>query len=209
MISQVLPTVPPVSTTPTPQGHRSRGDRPNRRQAIIDAALELATEKPFDEVTVADVARRAGVAHGLLFYYFADKWAITTEALSQILAGLDAAQEPSPDEISPPERIEGFVRRHLEFIVSHRASYLTLMQGAAITRPDVRELLHEARRQGVEMLAGILGHATPLSPMENLRLWSWLAMLDLCTERVLVEDDLDREAVVAWLAARLIADWSS
>ncbi|MFF2011253.1 TetR/AcrR family transcriptional regulator [Streptomyces sp. NPDC058195] len=43
------------------------------RTAIADAALELFLERGFDQVTVADVARRAGVSTNTAFNYFATK----------------------------------------------------------------------------------------------------------------------------------------
>ncbi|MFE2490176.1 TetR/AcrR family transcriptional regulator [Streptomyces mirabilis] len=43
------------------------------RTAIADAALELFLEHGFDQVTVADVARRAGVSTNTVFNYFSSK----------------------------------------------------------------------------------------------------------------------------------------
>jgi AcrR family transcriptional regulator len=43
------------------------------RTAIADAALELFLEHGFDHVTVADVARRAGVSTNTVFNYFPTK----------------------------------------------------------------------------------------------------------------------------------------
>ncbi|MFE2710349.1 TetR/AcrR family transcriptional regulator [Streptomyces mirabilis] len=43
------------------------------RTAIADAALELFLEQGFDQVTVADVARRAGVSTNTVFNYFSSK----------------------------------------------------------------------------------------------------------------------------------------
>lgn len=169
----------------------------------MDAALALAAEKPFDEVTVAEVARRAGVSHGLLFYYFADKWAIVTEALSQLLDALHDAQAPLAHEKSPKQQIAGLVRRHIEFASAHAVSYGALMHGAAMARPDVHALIADARRHGVEVVAGILGRDVPLTPLDDLELWSWLAALDLCTERVLT-GGLDLDEAVDWATRRLL-----
>jgi AcrR family transcriptional regulator len=43
------------------------------RQEISDAAFELFTARGFEQVTVAEVARRAGVSEATVFNYFATK----------------------------------------------------------------------------------------------------------------------------------------
>lgn len=44
-----------------------------RRRAILDAAWALFRESPFDAVTMAAVAERAGLAKGTVYLYFATK----------------------------------------------------------------------------------------------------------------------------------------
>lgn len=51
------------------------------RQRLIDAAVEAFSEQGYDEVAVADIAKAAGVAHGLLFHYFGNKRGIYLAAL--------------------------------------------------------------------------------------------------------------------------------
>lgn len=44
-----------------------------RRQQIIDAARVLYADRPYDEVSAAELAAAAGVARGLINHYFGDK----------------------------------------------------------------------------------------------------------------------------------------
>lgn len=44
-----------------------------RREAILDAALELFSDNGFAATRVEDIARRAGVAKGTIYLYFKDK----------------------------------------------------------------------------------------------------------------------------------------
>jgi len=64
----------PGATTPRPVG-RPRVDRSEApsRIAILDAAESLFAERGFDATPTKDVARRAGVTPGLVFYYFPTK----------------------------------------------------------------------------------------------------------------------------------------
>jgi len=57
--------------------------RASSREAIADAACELFLEQGYDETSIADIARRAGVSRSSFFNYFGSK--------SDVLwAGLDA-----------------------------------------------------------------------------------------------------------------------
>ena len=43
---------------------------PNTRQKILDAALQLFNSKNVEQVTIRDVAKKAGISHGNLCYHF-------------------------------------------------------------------------------------------------------------------------------------------
>ncbi len=49
------------------------GRAPERRGQIVRAMLEVVAERGYDGASVAEVARRAGLAPGLVHYYFRDK----------------------------------------------------------------------------------------------------------------------------------------
>ena len=44
-----------------------------RRGQIIEAAVRLYADRPYDQVSTAELAREAGVARGLINHYFGDK----------------------------------------------------------------------------------------------------------------------------------------
>ena len=52
-----------------------------RREAILDAALEEFSARGFAAARLDDVARRAGVAKGTIYLYFADKEALFQELI--------------------------------------------------------------------------------------------------------------------------------
>src|SRR3954467_13351714 len=47
--------------------------QPNARGRLEQAALELYTERGFDQTTVAEIANRAGLTERTFFRHFADK----------------------------------------------------------------------------------------------------------------------------------------
>jgi AcrR family transcriptional regulator len=57
-----------------------------RRQAILAAALEQFSSQGFAAARLDDVARRAGVAKGTIYLYFADKEALFQDLVRSMLA---------------------------------------------------------------------------------------------------------------------------
>jgi TetR/AcrR family fatty acid metabolism transcriptional regulator len=56
------------------KGKTSRADREaERRKAILRAAVEVFSRKGYHGCRIADVAREAGVAYGLVYHYFKNK----------------------------------------------------------------------------------------------------------------------------------------
>jgi TetR/AcrR family transcriptional regulator len=53
--------------------------RGQRREAIIRGALKVYVEKGYASAEIGDVAEQAGVARGLVYYYFKDKLALFRE----------------------------------------------------------------------------------------------------------------------------------
>src|SRR6202000_2263091 len=79
---------------------------PNTRERLIEAALDLFTEKGYDATTVTEIAERAGVTKMTFFRHSPDKrevlFAAGQEVHSQILADAIAA---APDPATPLQAV--------------------------------------------------------------------------------------------------------
>src|ERR1700710_670480 len=63
--------------------------KPDARERLVVAALDLFTEQGYDDTTVAQIAERAGITKSTFFRYFPDKrelLAAGQETLSRLLA---------------------------------------------------------------------------------------------------------------------------
>lgn len=65
------------------------------RRAILDSAGRLFRARGFDDVSVADVMKEAGLTHGAFYGYFASKDALIVEAMGAALAPDPAASRKS------------------------------------------------------------------------------------------------------------------
>jgi TetR/AcrR family fatty acid metabolism transcriptional regulator len=77
---------------------------PEKRRAILHAAVRVFAEKGYHGCRIADVARAAGVAYGLVYHYFrnkdellesvfAEQWAILMNAIQAIDEGSGTASD--------------------------------------------------------------------------------------------------------------------
>jgi TetR/AcrR family fatty acid metabolism transcriptional regulator len=88
----------------TPRRLPPDAQEPEKRRAILHAAVRVFAEKGYHGCRVADVARGAGVAYGLVYHYFknkdellesvfAEQWAILLAALKAIQEGPGTASD--------------------------------------------------------------------------------------------------------------------
>lgn len=86
------------------------------RNAILSAARDVVAEKGVKASSVAEIAAKAGVAKGLVFYYFKNKPAIISEVTGRLsqeyLLGLSSLQSES----SALQRLHGVMTHHFDFI---------------------------------------------------------------------------------------------
>ncbi len=96
-----------MARTPTSRQGSDAAEReaqPEKRRAILHAAVRVFAEKGYHGCRIADVARSADVAYGLVYHYFrskeellesvfAEQWSILINALHAIDAGPGTAAE--------------------------------------------------------------------------------------------------------------------
>ncbi len=86
---------------------RAKGRVPGARERLLEAALELLTERG-SGFPVEELARRAGVTKATLYYHFRSKEALIREALQREIRGMRQALEVQAD--SPEEQLCQAVR---------------------------------------------------------------------------------------------------
>ncbi|MBQ7804037.1 MULTISPECIES: TetR/AcrR family transcriptional regulator [Rhodococcus] len=183
----------------------ARGRRDSvRRQQILDTALALFSAKAYEDVSVDDVSEAAGVAHGLISYYFGNKRGLFAAAVSQAWKELVDFERPTDEEITPAERVHGFVRRHFQYVCEHPTRFATLMRTGHADR-DVYEIIIGARGQAMADLQLTLG--CPVNPPAHLRaaLRAWMGYLDSMTLDWALHRDLDLNFVTDLCVQALVA----
>jgi AcrR family transcriptional regulator len=188
--------VPSNDVDDAEQSRRARPRR-DRRQALIDAAIEMISEGASADISAAAISRRAGVAHGLLFYYFTDKQGLVQAALADVLGKLSDAQGPQSEERTVRARLEGFVRRHIEFLRDHRALYLRVVREEEFGEAGVESALRQARAEGERQVAALAELPDPLPPLVAVAISGWTGFLDRTADAFFETADLDLDESVA------------
>lgn len=88
-----------------------------RRQRILEAALEEFAERGYFGASLSRIAERAGVAKGLVLYYFASKdglyRAVADYAIRTVEAALNVARQDLPRDLFDRMLILASIKLHL------------------------------------------------------------------------------------------------
>lgn len=80
-----------------------------KRQQILQAALELFARQGFHATSVEQIARHAGISKGLIYNYFTGKQELLVAIIDSIFAEMDRAfPEVDPQSLSP-ENLENYI----------------------------------------------------------------------------------------------------
>jgi AcrR family transcriptional regulator len=118
------------------------------RASLQDALLALARERELDEITVADIAERAGVNRSTFYQHYPDKDSLLADALDAVLS----EAEPRLLEIEPPTQgPPPQLRLYLEHIEQNAALYRMVLgdNGSALVTGRVRDRIRRIVTEGV------------------------------------------------------------
>lgn len=89
---------------------------PQRREQIVQAAIQCLARDGYARLTMKTLAQEAGLSQGILHYYFADKAAILAAVLESVTADLNHRlhQAQQAHLATPKERLQAVVRTCLE-----------------------------------------------------------------------------------------------
>lgn len=181
-----------------------RLDVDERRRQLLELGEELFTRYAYDEVSMAEIAREAGISKALLYHYFPSKQAYFQATLSELGEELIRRTAADPDQ-PPLEALASVLDAFLTFIEEHAAGYAKLMQGVGSVA-EVRELVEEIRGRTVTRILDGLAEATgaPAPPRARTAVSAWLWFMDGACLDWLAHRDFTREELRGQLMGTLI-----
>ncbi|MEU7901989.1 TetR family transcriptional regulator [Actinoplanes sp. NPDC049118] len=127
--------------------------REDTRQRLFEAAVELIAEQGFSATTVDDIALRAKVAKGTVYYNFASKTALFEELLRHGIGLLTDDFRAAVKGLPPREAVAALIRAQLEYIRRYRAFAQLLLSEMWRTNREWQQTLVLLREEAIGAIA--------------------------------------------------------
>ena len=189
---------------------RVRLDTDERRAQLVALGMRLFSEATYDEISMDDLARAAGVSKGLIYHYFRTKRDFYVAGLREIARDLLAKTlAPAPDA-APLDRIRRGLDAFLDHVGAHARPFAALMRGGLGSDPEVAAVIEGTRAAYVDrfldLLAGSpLASFTHDNPMVRTAFRGWLGFVEAATLDWVSRPEVDRTRLRDLLVEMLIA----
>ena len=176
-----------------------------RRRQLLELGKDLFASHSYDELSMARIAREAGISKALLYHYFPSKRELFVATLQQSAAEVESLTEPDP-ELPPLEALSVSLDAFLGWIEEHPVAYGKLMQSSG--QPEVRDLVGDIRQRTSErILGGVAPDGAPPKLRAAVKGWLWLmdgVILDWLEHRDVERTEL-RDLLLGALAGAVMA----
>lgn len=189
---------------------RSRMSTDARREQLLAAGAELLGRRPYDEVSIEEIAAAAGVSKGLLYHYFPTKQDFVLAALERGERELGELTAPDP-ALPPGEQLGASIDRFLDFVEEHEVAYTAIFRSRGGDDPAIQAALERGRQQRLDALldslAGWEGAPVPVArtPLLEAAVQGWIFFVEGAVLRWLQRHDVGRAELRDLLAAALLA----
>ena len=191
---------------------------PERRLSLLKAAFREVAEKGFSEVTLDDIARRAGVSKGVTLYYFDSKEALFRELFGWLIDSIHGRmREAVAGESDPVAKVHALVALIFPSPSKNRAFFRAFVDfcGLASRREAFREvnerfyagcreidggIVEEGMRRGVFAVRDPAEAGSTMRAIFDGLMMQWLAERDLEGTFAAYRDRCERQ-IMAYLAS--------
>ncbi|WP_329458829.1 TetR/AcrR family transcriptional regulator [Streptomyces sp. NBC_01497] len=163
-----------------------------RRTELIATGRKLFAKTSYDALSMDDIASHAGVAKGLIYYYFKSKrgyyLAIVEDSVHELV--MLAASDPG---LPRTVRVQRTVEAYLRFAQENESAYRTIINGGVGFDTQV-QAIRDAVREGLVLTLAQGAYGTQDMPaIARLALLGWLSSVEWLTLEWLGHQDLALE----------------
>jgi AcrR family transcriptional regulator len=169
--------------------------------------MKAFSERPYEDVSIDDVARAAKISKGLLYHYFPNKRVFYAAVLREGAAQLLACTEPD-GSLPALEQLDAGLDAYLEFVDRQGPAYTAIFRGAA--DPEVARVVEETRAKFLERILEAVDHheggaETPITPRVEAALRGWCGFVERASLDWVDRHALSRAELRGLLVAVLVS----
>ncbi len=116
-----------------------------RREHLLELGLRLFAARPYDEISIEEIAHEAGISKGLLYHYFPSKRDFYVACLREVAAELSLITRADP-RLSPGERVRASVSAYLGYVQLNLRNCQAFVRGGIGADPEVAAITEGTRR---------------------------------------------------------------
>jgi AcrR family transcriptional regulator len=179
-----------------------------RREQLLAAGARLLAQRPYDEVSIGEIAHAARVSKGLLYHYFPTKKDFLVAALERGQDELAVLTAPDPD-LPPAEQLAASLDRFLDFVEAHEAAYAAIFRGRGGGDADIQAALEAGRQQRMDAVIESLASweaaaGVERGPALETAVQGWFFFVEGAVLRWLEHRDLQRDELRGLLGLALL-----
>ena len=168
-----------TSPSSSPSDATSRNRRPyaprlppeQRREQLIDAALEVILERGYARISIEAVARAAGITRPVVYDHFPNLNRLLHAAVEReeriSLAQLDHVVPDEPGDQAPRELLGDGMARFLDAVTSRPATWRIILLPLEGTPPIVRQHIQAGRTRVLQRIERLVGWAAERSELAH------------------------------------------
>lgn len=185
-----------------------------RRDQLLQMGLELLGQRPYDQISITELAQAAGISKGLLYHYFPTKADFVIAVLQHSREQLDE-RLAFDTSLDPAAAIDASLDAYLSYAEEHATGFLAVIQARRGDDEAIRQDLAAGRLRWVGTLTDFAAamaeadRAELASPALETVLAAWLAFSEDVIARWLTTAQLEREQVRHVLRQALFANLAS
>ena len=178
---------------------RSRLSVDERRTQLLDLGRRLFNARPYDAISIDEIAAAAGISKGLLYHYFPSKRHFYVEV---VRVGAEHVQRVTAvrPELAPAAQLRASIDSFLTYVEKNAAAYGHLLRSGVGTDPEASAIVEGTRRAMVDQVLRSIGLADG-RPLVRLVIRGWVGFSEGVTLEWADRRDVPRRDVLKLLAA--------
>jgi AcrR family transcriptional regulator len=145
-----------------------------RRAQLLEVGKRVFLERPYEELSMDELAVLSGVSKGLLYHYFPTKREFYMAVLNAAVDEMIVIVNPRPG-LAPAEQLRVALDGYLRYVDEHALSYQAVLRGGIGGDPDVVAIADRFRNAAYEL---ILSQAPDVTPLLGLAVRGWIGFVE-------------------------------